>query len=441
MNSPCLRVSVCCSFFALSLTSVSSAQGAKPNVVMILVDDMGYADIGSYGAADIRTPRLDRLRREGVKLTDFYSNGPVCTPTRAAFITGRYQQRVGLEWAILSKDHESGLTTDQPSIARLLKGNGYATGIFGKWHLGYKPELGPNAHGFDEFFGLKSGNHDFYSHLDTTGEIDLYEQTKKIEKVGYTTDLITERSVDFINRHARQPFFAYVAYNAPHWPFQAPDRPDDVRNAKTWQNGNRKDYGLMIERIDRGVGRILDALDRHKLTRDTLVIFTNDNGGERYSRNVPLFHRKGTLWEGGIRVPCLIRWPARLKAAGVSSVPAMTMDLTATILAATGTVPSTTHPPDGLNLLPMLEGGATRAAPRPMFWRIDRLERRQKGVRRGEWKYVNDGGFHLLFNLAEDVGERHDVGYAHPEILSELRALVEHWEKDLAQSTPRFSVK
>jgi arylsulfatase A-like enzyme len=408
---------------------------------MILVDDMGYADIGSYGATDIRTPHLDRLRRQGVKLTDFYSNGPVCTPTRAAFVTGRYQQRVGLEWAIVSKDHESGLTADQPSIAKLLKGNGYATGIFGKWHLGYPPQFGPNAHGFDEFFGSKSGNHDFYSHHDQTGELDLYEQTAKVEKKGYTTDLLTERSVDFIDRHARQPFFAYVAYNAPHWPFQAPDRPEDVRTTKTWQDGNRKDYGLMIERIDQGVGRILDALDRHKLTRDTLVIFTNDNGGERYSRNVPLFHRKGSLWEGGIRVPCLIRWPARLKAGGVFPVPAMTMDLTRTILAATGTAPSTSHPPDGIDLLPLLEGRAPRPAPRPMFWRIERTERRQKAVRRGDWKYVNDGGFHMLFNLADDIGERRDVGYAHPEVLSELRGLVDRWEAELAQTKPRFTVK
>jgi arylsulfatase A len=424
----------------VAAAGLASAQAVKPNVVMILVDDMGYADIGSYGATDIRTPNLDRLRREGVKLTDFYSNGPVCTPTRAAFITGRYQQRVGLEWAIVSKDHESGLTTDQPSIARLLRGNGYATGIFGKWHLGYPTEFGPNAHGFDEFFGLKSGNHDFYSHVDQTGELDLYEQTAKVEKAGYTTDLITERSVDFIDRHAQRPFFAYVAYNAPHWPFQAPDRPEDVRNAKTWLNGNRKDYGLMIERIDQGVGRILDAVERHKLTRDTLVIFTNDNGGERYSSNVPLFHHKGTLFEGGIRVPCLIRWPARLRAGSESRIPAMTMDLTPTILAATGTAPSATHPPDGSDLLPILEGRAKPIA-RHMFWRIDRNDRRQKAVRYGEWKLVVDGNITLLFNIDEDMSERRDRGFERPELLGELRQRLDQWEKELAASPPRFTVK
>ena len=419
---------------------VAWAQPAKPNVVMILVDDMGYADIGPYGAKDIRTPHLDRLRREGFKLTNFYSNGPVCTPTRAAFITGRYQQRVGLEWAIVSKDHESGLTTDQPSIAKLLKGNGYATAIFGKWHLGYPTAFGPNAHGFDEFFGLKSGNHDFYSHLDSTGELDLYEQTGKVEKPGYTTDLITERSVDFIARHRTRPFFAYVAYNAPHWPFQPPDTPADVRNAKTWTDGNRRTYGAMIERIDAGVGRLLAALDRHRLTRDTIVIFTNDNGGERYSDNAPLFHHKATLWEGGIRVPCLIRWPARLDAGAASHVPAMTMDLTRTILAATGTAPSSAHAPDGIDLLSLLEGRA-KPVDRYLFWRIERTERRQKAVRYGAWKLVVDGNQNLLFNLEEDIAERRDRAFERPELVRELRQRIEEWERELGATAPRFTVK
>ena len=226
----------------ISGASVANAQqaagatrGTKPNVVFILIDDMGYADIGSYGVKDIRTPHLDRLAREGVRLTNAYSNGPNCTPTRAALMTGRYQQRVGLEWAILVNQKEPGLPASETSIARMLKGNGYSTAMFGKWHLGYKPEFGPVAHGFDEFFGFLSGNIDYYAHRERNGEPDLYEGTRAVEKSGYMTDLITERSVGFIEKQqARQPFFLYVAYNAVHAPFQTPDNPTDIRTNAIW---------------------------------------------------------------------------------------------------------------------------------------------------------------------------------------------------------------
>ncbi|MGH6631173.1 MAG: sulfatase-like hydrolase/transferase, partial [Burkholderiales bacterium] len=350
---------------------------------------------------DIRTPHLDRLARQGVRLTNCYANGPVCTPTRAAFVTGRYQQRVGLEWALTVATKEPGLPVAETSIARMLKNDGYRTALFGKWHLGYQPEFGPNAHGFDEFFGILGGNVDQYSHKVINGEPDLYEQTQPIEKPGYLTELITDRAVAFVNSatgHARDPFFLYVAYNAVHWPFQPPNRPDAVRVRETWHDGTRQDYAQMLESVDAGIGRILQALDQQGLARETLVIFTNDNGGERLSRNEPLFNSKGTLWEGGIRVPCLLRWPGHLPAGKVSGQTAITMDLTATILAATNTKPE--RQLDGINLLPLLQG---KQAPRErtFFWRIERTERRQKAVRQGKWKYVWDGdnSHELLFDL------------------------------------------
>lgn len=432
----CLVVALC---FLLFMHAVADA-GRPPNIVVILVDDMGYGDIGSYGVTDIRTPQLDRIAREGVRLTSFYANGPVCTPTRAAFITGRYQQRVGLEWAILANQREPGLLTTDPSLARLLKQNGYKTGLFGKWHLGFKPEFGPNAHGFDEFFGILGGNVDMYTHRNINGDLDLYEQTRPVERSGYLTDLLTDRSVEFIEGSADRPFFLYVAYNAVHWPFQPPGRSGDRRTRDTWHQGTRGDYARMLESMDANVGRILDVLDRRELARDTLLIFTNDNGGERLSRNSPFFHHKGTLWEGGLRVPCLVRWPDRLPAGVSWNEPAITMDLTATILAATGTRSFTDRPLDGRDLLPALTDVQDRR-PRTLFWRIDRDDRKQKAARNGRWKYVRDGSIDLLFDIERDPGEREDVSYQHPEVVGELKAALEAWERDVARDAPRFSVK
>src|SRR5262245_54100343 len=275
----------------------------KPNVVLIIMDDLGYGDIGSYGVRDARTPNLDRLAREGVRLTDAYANAPNCTPTRAALISGRYQQRVGLEWALESSEQDRGLPVTGRSLPALLKTNGYATGLVGKWHLGFKPEFGPNAHGFDEFFGFLSGAVDYYSHRRGDGTPDLFENTTPIEVPEYLTDEITRRAIRFVDKHASQPFFLEVAYNAVHWPFQTPNHrptdpnsvpnptakgdmrlnqgPDDVNPA------TRQDYVKMLERADEGVGAILASLRQHGLSRNTLVIFTNDNGGEWLSRNAP----------------------------------------------------------------------------------------------------------------------------------------------------------
>lgn len=425
---------------ALLAPAAAAEPGRRPNVVFILVDDLGYGDLGAYGARDIRTPHLDRLARQGVRLTDGYSNGPVCTPTRAALVTGRYQQRVGLEWAIGPGQSEPGLPATEASLARRLKGAGYVTGLVGKWHLGYKPEFGPNAHGFDEFFGLLSGNVDFYSHREIDDQPDLHEDGKPVVATGYLTELLTERAVRFIDRHAGRPFFLYLAYNAPHWPFQPPGRPDDVRTRATWFDGNRADYARMVESIDAGVGQVLRALDRHGLARDTLVVFTSDNGGERHSRNAPFFHHKGTLWEGGIRVPVLVRWPAALPAGKVSRVPVVTMDFTATILAAAGVGPRADQPLDGVDLRPVLAGRAP-APDRALVWRVDRPDRRQRAVRRGRWKYVRDGSIELLFDLEADPGERSTVASRHPDVLAALRAAYETWQKDVDGVKPRFSVK
>jgi arylsulfatase A-like enzyme len=411
---------------------------SKPNVVLIVTDDIGYGDFGAYGARDIRTPNIDRLAKEGAKLTDFYA-APQCTPTRAALITGRYQQRVLLERALGSSGDalEQGLPATGRSLPQLVKNNGYATGLIGKWHLGYKPEFGPNAHGFDYFFGFLSGYIDFYTHTrGGDGHSDLFENTAPIEEEGYMTDLITARATRFIAQHAAGPFFLEVTYNAAHWPFQPPGHPSRAPRNAAFQGpadsiaATRADYAAMVERADLGVGRIVRTLDSLGLTRRTLVIFTNDNGGEWLSRNAPLFHRKDTLWEGGIRVPAIFRWPGRIPPGRTSEQVGITMDLTATILAATGSAVPADARLEGIDLLPILEG-RERPVERTLFWRIATPARQQRAARQGAWKLLVDGDDLLLFNLRDDIGERTDLAARRPELVRRLLPLLRAWEADV----------
>ena len=260
-----------------------------------------------------------------------------------------------------------------------------------------------------------------------------------VEKEGYLTDLLTDRAVRFIQRHRDKPFFMYVAYGAMHWPWQRPDTPDDIRTLATWYDANREDYAHMFERVDQSVGQIRKALDRQGLTNNTLVIFTSDNGGDRLSRNEPLFHRKGTVWEGGTRVPGLVTWPGRLPAGKTSDQVAITMDFTATILSAAGTKPPAGRVLDGIDLLPIL-AGKEPLRERTLFWRynrsVERGGRRQKAVRKGDWKYISDNGTGLLFNLKQDIAERNDVRWRHPEKFAELRALVKTWDQEMDSENP-----
>ena len=434
----------------LGATAHAPAQSPAPrppNIVLVMMDDMGYGDLGSYGATDARTPGIDRLAREGVRLTDAYANGPVCTPTRAALISGRYQQRAGLEGVLTDApaDRERGLPASATSLPALLKAGGYATGLLGKWHLGWKPEFGPMAHGFDEFYGFLSGAHSYYT--DRTeifhsgeGPPDLFENTTPVKATGYLTDELTRRAVGFIGRHAGEPFFLEVSYNAVHWPFEPPGRPaGDAGRGRAGRllqtpddslPATRADYVRILERADRGVGEILAELERRGLTRNTLVIFTNDNGGEWLSRNAPFFHRKGTLWEGGIRVPLIVRWPGVLPRGKVSRQAAITMDVTASILAAAGVRLPEGYRPDGIDLLPILRGAA-EPVERTLFWRWTLPVRHQRAVRSGRWKLLVDGQHSLLFDLAADPGERTDLAAQRPDLIVRLKKLLAGWEADV----------
>jgi len=412
----------------------------KPNIVLIITDDVGYGDLGSYGAPDIRTPNIDAIAKAGTRFTQFYANASSCTPTRAGLISGRYQQRFALE-APMGSTSPANINTGLPatgrSLPQLLKNSGYATALLGKWHLGYNDKFSPLAHGFDSFFGFKSGYIDYYQHTDGAGQPDLFENNQPTTATGYMTDLITQRSVKFITEHARSPFFLEVAYNAAHWPYQDPDHPSvAVRNAAHVMPfddnpGTRADYVKIMERADQGVGQILAALDRQGLAANTLVIFTNDNGGEWLARSAPLFSRKFSLYEGGIRVPAIIRWPTHVPAGKVTSQVGITMDLTRTILAAAGaSIPAEAHL-EGIDLLPLLADGA-KPMTRTLFWRVTTAGLNQRAVRDGDWKLLMDGTARvMLFDVSTDLIERDDVAQSNTAVVRRLHQQLLAWEKDV----------
>ena len=419
----------------------------RPNVLFILADDLGYGDLSCYGRPDYQTPVLDAFARQGIKFMSAYAAAPVCTPTRCAYITGRYHQRlaVGLEEPLkASSPPDVGLPPGHPTIASLLKANGYDTSLVGKWHLGWKPEFGPNRHGFDEFFGTLSGAGDYFTHkaadmrgaaLGAPGGLpDLWENLTPVDRVGYLTDLLTDRAVDIVGRPHAKPFFLSLQYSAPHAPWEGPEDAaishTDHGPGPMTKGGSLAIYGAMVKSMDAGIGRVLKALERSKLERDTLVIFTSDNGGERYSFNWPFSFAKGYLWEGGTRVPAMFRWPGVIPPGQVTEQAAITMDWTATILAATGTAADPAYPLDGEDLLPVCRG--TKAAyDRTLFWRVAEYD----SARMGRWKYLKESDKEHLFDLSVDPGEKSDVRAAHPDTFDEVRRRYLAWN---AQMLPKL---
>ncbi len=407
-----------------------------------MADDLGYGDLGCYGCEDIATPHLDRLAGEGLKFTDFYANAAVCTPTRAAFLTGRYQHRIGLENALYYQEAGRGLPEDGETIADALQAAGYRTGLSGKWHLGYDFERRPAQQGFEHFFGLLGGNHHYFEHMDRIGVHDLWLGNETVEREGYSTDLVTEDAIQFLEAGDDRPFFLFLSHPAPHFPWQGPDDVDkDVRpKKKSWQQGDRETYAAMVERMDEGIGEVLAALDRLGLAGETIVIFTSDNGGHTYSRNDPMRDYKATIWEGGTRVPCIVRWPGHVPESEVTSQSAITMDWTTTFRRLAG-LDADPQGEDGINLFESLTTPES-VSERTLFWRRKKGPVRKnieegRAVRRGEWKYVEqaDGG-RFLYDLEADVGETENVIEDHPALVAELSELLDEWEADVDSETP-----
>jgi arylsulfatase A-like enzyme len=412
----------------------------RPNMIFIVADDLGFADLGCYGGREGDfgpvSPVLDSLAASGLRFTQGYSNSPVCSPTRFALMTGRYQYRLrgAAEEPISIRSRSSsilGLPPDHPTLPSLLRDAGYRTALIGKWHMGYPPHFGPLRSGYDEFFGPMSGGVDYFTHAATNGSHDLFEGETEAPTPGYLTDLLSRRTVAVIERQAKaarkdQPFFISLHYTAPHWPWETRDDvalADQVRsNLFHLHGGNIHTYRRMIHQMDEGIGWVVDALKRHDLLDNTLIVFTSDNGGERFSDNWPLVGGKMDLTEGGIRVPWIAHWPAVVAPGRTTGQLCMTMDWSATLLELGGARADPRYPLDGVSLAPVLRD-ASEGFDRPLYWRMN--HRNQRACRFGDWKYLRVDSCDYLFNLDQDERERANQAAVQPERLVQM---VQSWE-------------
>jgi len=390
-----------------------AAAPARPNIIWIMADDLGFADNGVTGLRDLTTPNIDRIAHEGLFLRQSYSNSAVCTATRVGLITGRYQYRleVGLQEPLGSAT-DIGLPPSHPTLPSMLRKAGYRTSLVGKWHMGEGHRFGPLLSGYDHFYGFLRGAADYFRHspetlVDGVGG-ELMEGDHPSKDIGYLTQLLGHRAEQEILEAAKggSPLFLSLHFNAPHWPWEGPEDKavsDSLKGLMHYDGGNLAVYRSMLLSMDKAIGGVLKAIDRAGTTRDTIVIFTSDNGGERFSDTWPFIGQKTELLEGGIRVPFFIRWPARIQAGSRSEQVNISMDWVPTLLAAAGTAPDPAYPSDGENLLDVVTGRAG-IRPRKLFWRYKAAE--QAAHRDGDWKYLKLGRKEWLFNLADDEHER-----------------------------------
>ena len=397
-----------------------------------MADDLGYADISCCGRRDYATPNIDRIAERGVRFTQAYANSAVCSATRLALITGRYQYRLplGLEEPLAGKT-DVGLPPGHPTLPSLLRNAGYATSLIGKWHLGVLPAFGPLLSGYDRFWGFRTGALDYYSHRNSRGEDDLWDGDVAVCQPGYMTDLLGDRAVDTIERQARdqRPFLLSLHFNAPHWPWEAPgDQAESDRLRETrlrhYDGGTQATYARMVQAMDRQVGRVVQALDANGLSGNTIVVFTSDNGGERFSDTWPFTGVKTELLEGGLRVPALMCWPDRVPAGQISDQVTITMDWFATLLEAADTAANADHPPDGISLLPVLTGQHAPGS-RRLFWRYK--TNAQQAARIGDFKYLKIRDNTFLFDVVADPRERANLRDRRRDVFDRLVAEWTAW--------------
>ncbi len=418
---------------------VMAKSNQRPNVLFIMADDLGYGDLSCFGRPDFETPVIDKLARDGLKLDRTYANSAVCSPTRTALLTGRYQYRIpiGLEEPLSRA--KVGMPPTHPTMASQFKAAGYQTALVGKWHLGFAPDYGPLKSGYDNFFGFYPGGVDYFAHKIQHGKTifgkrdpskdGLWDDTQPVKVEGYLTDVFGDKTVDMIGELAAddKPFFISLHFSAPHWPWEGPDdirRSRDLTNIMDTDGGNEKVYGEMVKSLDANVGRVLAELEKQGIAENTIVVFTSDNGGERFSYNWPFVGAKGELLEGGIRVPGIVRWPQGIKPNTESHQVITSMDWMPTLLAAAGGKADADYPLDGMNLLPVLQG-QHKAVPRKLFWRYKANE--QMAVLDGEWKYLSIGGHEYLFNVVVDKRERANLKDVHPDIFARLKQDYAAW--------------
>jgi len=401
-----------------------------PNIVFIMADDLGYADVWCYGRPDISTPNIDSLAAKGVRFLQGYANSAVCSATRTALITGRYQYRLplGLEEPLAGRD--VGLPPDHPTLPSLLKKAGYSTTLVGKWHLGALPKFGPLKSGYDHFYGFRGGAVDYYTHANQRD--DLWDDDLQVHQMGYLTDMLRGRSVDVVNGYARsvRPFLISLHFNAPHWPWEAPgdeaesNRLRSASNLHDFDGGTQKTYQRMIQEMDIQIGRVLGALHTNGLAENTIVIFTSDNGGERFADTWPFTGRKTELLEGGLRIPAIISWPARIPQGRTIDQVAISMDWMPTLLAAAGVSSDPAFPPDGINLLPLLTQNAAPVE-RKLFWRYK--ANAQRAARDGDYKYLKILDNTFLFNVVEDPMERGNLKVRRKDVYDGIVAEWHEW--------------
>jgi arylsulfatase A-like enzyme len=399
-----------------------------PNILFIMADDLGYADVACYGRPDLHTPNIDRLAANGVRFLQAYANSAVCSATRLALITGRYQYRLplGLEEPLTGRD--VGLPPAHPTLPSLLRSAGYGTTLVGKWHLGALPRFGPLRSGYEHFYGFRGGGVDYYTHAGLDQKDDLWDDDVPVHQIGYLTDLLGSRAVDVVNSYAKsgRPFLVSLHFNAPHWPWEAPgDEAESERLRRKslfdFDGGTQKTYQRMIEQLDLQIGRVLQALDANGLTENTIVIFTSDNGGERFADTWPFTGRKSELLEGGVRIPAVMSWPARIPRGRTTDQVGISMDWLPTLLAAAGVAPDAAFTPDGINLLPVLTQNAA-TIPRKLFWRYK--SNAQRALRDGDFKYLKILDNTFLFNVVDDPMERANLKIRHKDVYERL---VEEW--------------
>ena len=406
------------------------AAGRKPNIIVILADDQGYAELGCQGFNDVPTPNIDSIAKNGVRFTSGYVSCPVCSPTRAGLLTGRYQQRFGHEFNPGPPDpeHRFGLPLTETTVADRLKAAGYATGLVGKWHLGEKEKYWPTDRGFDEFFGFLGGAHAYMTV--SGGPLEgIFRGKRAVEEREYLTDAFAREATAFVERHKSEPFFLYLAFNAVHNPLQAPEK--YLRRFSKVEPENRRKFLAMLSAMDDAVGALLDTLRRNALEEDTLIFYLSDNGGptdKTTSRNDPLRGLKGEVWEGGIRVPFLMQWKGTVPAGGVYDKPVISLDVVPTVLAAAGVVVRDARF-DGVDILPFVSGKSAGTPHEALYWRYGR----QAAIRKDSWKLVRmPGAAAYVFDLSSDIGERKDLASEKPDLAKQLADQLAKWESELA---------
>lgn len=415
---------------------LSFAADGPPNILFIMADDLGYADLSCYGRRDYKTPNIDSIAAKGIRFTQAYANSPVCSATRTALITGRYQYRlaVGLEEPLGVRD--VGLPPEHPTMPSLFQKAGYGTMLIGKWHLGNRPNYGPLKSGYDHFWGFYSGGLDYFSHNGTPSKKapgDIWSDDERIETSGYMTDLLGDQAVKAIKGYAKakKPFMISLHFSAPHWPWEGPEDEEVSRNLESiysFDSGSLKTFASMVTRLDYQVGRVLKALRDAGIEKNTIVIFTSDNGGERFSDTWPHTGKKTELLEGGMKVPAIIQWPGRIPAGKTTEQVCISMDWMPTLLASAGIKPAADYPLDGMDLSPVLTRSAKPVA-RKLFWRYKFHS--QSAVRDGDMKFLRIGKNTFLFNLAEDQLERANLKDKKPEVYEKLMADWETWNKTM----------